>query len=142
MKQQNRFQTTFSPGSNRFSPNLDNLVIEWELKLYIKIRGCVNELFNITKSKRMIILYSVPISLWPMLGKENRYFYTRHPNNNDRCKNCKMHGWIFKYHNILDLLLYIDNCPYKGKWFMGSGRISFYCTIQCIRLDIESKYLQ
>ena len=25
----------------------------------------------------MIILYVVPISLWPMLGKENRYIYTR-----------------------------------------------------------------
>ena len=32
----------------------------------------------------MIILYVVPISLWPMLGKENRYFYTRHSNNDDR----------------------------------------------------------
>ena len=36
------------------------------------------------KDKRMIILYAVPISLRPMLGKENRYFYTNHPNNNDR----------------------------------------------------------
>ena len=26
----------------------------------------------------------LPISLWPMLGKENRNFYTRHSNNNDR----------------------------------------------------------
>ena len=32
----------------------------------------------------MIILYAVPISLLPKLGKENRYFYTRHLNNNDR----------------------------------------------------------
>ena len=30
----------------------------------------------------MIILYAVPFSLWPMLGKENQYFYSRHPNNN------------------------------------------------------------
>ena len=36
------------------------------------------------KDKRMIILYAVPISLWPMLGKENQYFYTRHSHNNDR----------------------------------------------------------
>ena len=36
------------------------------------------------KDKRMIILYAVPISLWPTLDKENRYFYTRDPNNNDR----------------------------------------------------------
>ena len=36
------------------------------------------------KDKRMLILYSVPISLWPTLGKENRYLYTRHPNNNYR----------------------------------------------------------
>ena len=32
----------------------------------------------------MIILYAVPISLWPKLGKENRDFYSRHPYNNDR----------------------------------------------------------
>ena len=32
----------------------------------------------------MIILYAVPISLLSTLGKENRYFYTRHPNINDR----------------------------------------------------------
>ena len=30
----------------------------------------------VIKDKR-IILYAVPISLWPMQGKENRYFYTR-----------------------------------------------------------------
>ena len=36
-----------------------------------------------TKDKRMIILYAVPISRWPTLGKENLYFYTRQPNNND-----------------------------------------------------------
>ena len=41
--------------------------------------------YHITKDKRMIILYAVPISLWPTLGKENCYFYTRHPNNNDLC---------------------------------------------------------
>ena len=34
------------------------------------------------KDIRIIIVYSVPISLWPTLGKENRYFYTRHPNTN------------------------------------------------------------
>ena len=37
-----------------------------------------------TKDKRMIILYAVPISLKPMLGKENRFIYTRLSNNNDR----------------------------------------------------------
>ena len=37
----------------------------------------------LSKDKRMIILYAVPISLWPMLGKENRYFYTRYPKYND-----------------------------------------------------------
>ena len=37
-----------------------------------------------TEDNKMIILYAVPISLWPMLGKENRYFYTRHSYNNDR----------------------------------------------------------
>ena len=37
------------------------------------------------KDKSKIILYAVPISFWPMLGKENnRYFYTRHSNKNDR----------------------------------------------------------
>ena len=39
------------------------------------------------KDIRIIILYAVPISLWPTLGKENRYFYTRHPNTNDRWIN-------------------------------------------------------
>ena len=29
-----------------------------------------------TQDKRIIILYTMPISLWPILGKENRYFYT------------------------------------------------------------------
>ena len=33
----------------------------------------------------MIILYALPISIWPMLGKEKKYFYTRLSNNNDRC---------------------------------------------------------
>ena len=37
----------------------------------------------------MIILYAVPISPWPMLGKENRYFYTRHYINNDSTTNLK-----------------------------------------------------
>ena len=32
----------------------------------------------------MIILYAVPISLWPMLCKENLHFYNRHSNNNER----------------------------------------------------------
>ena len=32
----------------------------------------------------MIIQYLVHISLWPMLGIENRYIYTRHSSNNDR----------------------------------------------------------
>ena len=36
------------------------------------------------KDKRMIVLYAVLISLWPMLGKEHRLFYTRHLNNNGR----------------------------------------------------------
>ena len=36
------------------------------------------------KNIRIIILYLVPISLWPTPSKENRYFYTRHPNTNDR----------------------------------------------------------
>ena len=40
---------------------------------------------GIIKDKRTIILYAVPISLWPMLGKENWYSYTMHSNNNDRC---------------------------------------------------------
>ena len=33
----------------------------------------------LAKDIRIIILYAVPISLWPTLGKENQYFYTRHP---------------------------------------------------------------
>ena len=37
-----------------------------------------------SKDKRMIILYALSISLWPMLGKENPFFYTRYSNNNDR----------------------------------------------------------
>ena len=28
----------------------------------------------IVKDKRMIILYAVPISLWPLLDQENRFF--------------------------------------------------------------------
>ena len=36
-------------------------------------------LIDYTKDKRMIFLYAVPT-----LGIENNYFYTRHPNNNDR----------------------------------------------------------
>ena len=37
-----------------------------------------------TKDKRMTILYAVPISRWPTLGKENqKKNYTRQPNNND-----------------------------------------------------------
>ena len=47
----------------------------------------------------MIILYAVPISLWPTLSKENRYFYTRHPNNNDR--------WFSRK---------TDHCPYLFKF--------------------------
>ena len=42
------------------------------------------KIWGITKDKRMIIVYALSISLWPKLGKENRYFYTRHSNNNDR----------------------------------------------------------
>jgi hypothetical protein len=38
----------------------------------------------VIKDKRVISLDAVPVSLWPALGKENWYFYTRHPNNNDR----------------------------------------------------------
>ena len=44
---------------------------------------------------RIIILYAVPISLWPTLGKENRYFYTRHPNTNDRCLIRTFYNLIF-----------------------------------------------
>ena len=36
--------------------------------------------FIMNKDKRIIILYVVPISPWPTLGKENY----RHSNNNDR----------------------------------------------------------
>ena len=42
--------------------------------------------FTVPKDKRMTILYAVPISPWPMLGKENSFFYTRHSNNNDCTK--------------------------------------------------------
>ena len=31
-----------------------------------------------TKDKGVTILYAVPISLWPLLSKENWYFYTRY----------------------------------------------------------------
>ena len=54
----------------------------------------------------MIILYVVPISLWPILGKENRYFYTSHSNNNDR--------WFFfisKTFKLLSLILIILETP-------------------------------
>ena len=40
--------------------------------------------FELGKDIRIIILYPVPISLWPSLGKENRYFYASHPYTNDR----------------------------------------------------------
>ena len=53
----------------------------------------------------MIILYAVPISLWPMLGKENRYFYTRHPNNNDRWLGYIINMVITRHQNIDTLKL-------------------------------------
>ena len=57
--------------------------------LFIRCDFCSSDLLNnlkfiLIKDKRMITLYAVPISFWPILGKENQYFYTRHPNNNDR----------------------------------------------------------
>jgi hypothetical protein len=61
-------------------------------KMQIK-KSCLDLVVNVqfgigiwvvVKDKRTIILNAVPISLWPMLGKENRYIYTRHSNNNDR----------------------------------------------------------
>ena len=52
---------------------------------YLQLHDCNDyfKIFELPKDKRMIILYAVPIPLWRMLGKENRYFYTRQPNNND-----------------------------------------------------------
>ena len=49
----------------------------------IYINEMLSQMLAQYNDKRMIILYAVPISLWPLLGKENLYFYTRHPNNNE-----------------------------------------------------------
>ena len=48
---------------------------------YMNIQTCpdllhdnfIYTIYVIIKDKRMIILYVVPISLWPMLGKANQY---------------------------------------------------------------------
>ena len=50
-----------------------------------KGKGTCQYLNGRFKDIRIIIVYSVPISLWPTLGKENRYFYTRHPNTIGPC---------------------------------------------------------
>ena len=49
-------------------------------------KKCIN--IGVTIRKEGLFYMQVPISLWPMLGKENRYFYTKHPNNNDPCGVC------------------------------------------------------
>ena len=51
----------------------------------------------------MIILYALPISLWPKLGKENRYFYIRHPNNNDRWLKSNL---SYIYSDIMNIMIY------------------------------------
>ena len=35
-------------------------------------------------------IYAVPISFWPILGKETRYFYTRHSNINRNSKQVQL----------------------------------------------------
>ena len=46
------------------------------------------------------------LSLWPILGKENRYFYTRHSNNNKR-----WFLFISKTFKLLSLILIISETP-------------------------------
>ena len=48
-----------------------------------QVQALLHKITTKVKDKSMIILNAVPISLWPMLGKENKYFYTKHSNNND-----------------------------------------------------------
>ena len=51
----------------------------------------------------MITLYVVPIFFWPMLGKESRYFYTRHPNNDDRWFNIIFGAALVQVNKYLSL---------------------------------------
>ena len=61
----------------------------------------------------MIILYAVPISFWPMLGTENRYFYTRH---SDR-------SWKLLLDEISVRALAFSECLLTE---MGSGILNVY----------------
>ena len=52
------------------------------------------EVGNLKKVKRMMVLYAVLISLWSMMGKENRYFYIRHSIKNAHCLYGKLTLYI------------------------------------------------
>ena len=72
----------------------------------------------------MIIIYALPISFWPTLGKENRYFYTRHPNNNDRW----IHDIIFVEQKcrVIGLLTIVELHPLSSNWIrVRRGRVLF-----------------
>ena len=68
--------------------------------------------FTLHKNKRMIILYAVPISLWPMLGKENQYFFFRHPHNNDR-----WHYITFQVIYVIKMAFFLKFCWQSIKGF-------------------------
>ena len=71
-------------------------------------------IFLLRKDKRMIILHAVPISIWPMLGKENRYFHTRHSNSNSVKKIFSKHVFTSPNHKLFNYSLILDDKKYEG----------------------------
>ena len=56
--------------------SIDQSIFNYIFLSYCNIWSFFNDVKFSTalNDKRMIILYAVPISLWHMLGEENRYF--------------------------------------------------------------------
>ena len=66
---------------------MDFHLLHWDCKLYRRGSDPSN---SRKKEESFYNLYACAYpSLWPKLGKENRYFYSRHSNNNDRWSNYK-----------------------------------------------------
>ena len=79
----------------------------------------------------------VPILLWPMLSKENRYFYTRHSNNNDRwfLLSINIDFIKLKYEMGIDILYFPPTILYAPQflfvcplWMMKTLKINFVFT--------------
>ena len=75
----NGFPRLFTFQNHKFWDFVDLMMFVFCSTISMNIEQSIN-----TKDKRLIILYAVPIYPWTMLGKENRYLYTRHFYNNDR----------------------------------------------------------